>query len=176
MNGSVVESIQSIVTILIGIAVAVVILYVAFKLIEPVWNASKNWIILIAFVLLVYFFTFHLVIGAAWLFCPSSLDIALYPDTHDSQIDLSTVSIEGTYVETSDSYVMKPNLPFSLPVVPKIDIERTDPNNPNNVSISCFSFKKIGDKIYVPKPHSPGEGSNVIYETINVFKFVPDKG
>lgn len=122
---------------LIIIAVAAGLLYIALKILVvlvregigtllEILSASKEWLIGIAFTLVVLFCSFHIVIGASWFLFPSSLDINLYPTEHNAEIDLPISAIEGTYIETGTGYVIKPTMPVPLPVVPKIYIKKTD--------------------------------------------------
>jgi hypothetical protein len=64
----------------------------------------------------------------------------LHTNNHEFEIDLSNITIiQGTYVETGTVYLMKPNLPFKLPVTPQLSIPKTDDTHINNWFKICES-------------------------------------
>jgi hypothetical protein len=88
-------------------------------------------------------------------FVPNSLYLDLNTNNHDFEFGMPAVAFSGTYEDTSSGYLMLPNLPFSLLVIPKLPITKTDKTHLNIIGLK---FKESG-------PNQPG-----------VTTFVPDRG
>lgn len=98
---------------------------------------------------------FIIITAAFWIFVPNSLYLDLNTNNHDFEFGMPAVAFSGTYEDTSSGYLMLPNLPFSLLVIPKLPITKTDKTHLNIIGLK---FKESG-------PNQPG-----------VTTFVPDRG
>jgi hypothetical protein len=172
------NSIESIIILLIIILGVVGLLIIALKILfwvldqvltigSQVLSTSLKWLFAIAFVLGVLMCSFNIILYPAWYLFPNSLNIDINSQTHNSEIDLSTLSVEGTFVDTGTSYLMKPNLPFTLPVIPKLSIIKTDDKH---IIVSGLKFKKI--QMVQQRPVETSERLNI---STMIDRFVPDR-
>ncbi|MGB9928337.1 MAG: hypothetical protein ACPK85_07995 [Methanosarcina sp.] len=143
-----------------------------FDFASEIVATSLKWISEVIFVLGVLFLTFVIVIYAFWLFIPNSLYIDLNANNHNAEIDLSNIAIEGTYVETNTGYLVKPNLPFPLPVVPRLPITKID-----STHVSLLRLKFIMKSPKEIKGHPVEINERLLVLNPNgVYSFVPDRG
>jgi len=136
---------------------------------EDVLATSIKWIFEIAFAVALFMVIFVLILNIFWFINPSGLSIDLDTNNHNSEIDLSfdffTVSIEGSYVETNTGYLLEPNLPFSLPVIPKLPITETDSTH---ISLLGLKFMKKQPEEIIGRPN--------VSDPNGVYCFVPNRG
>lgn len=134
-----------------------------------IFRTSITWIGEVVFILSVLLLTFIIVVHVFWTFNLNGLYLDLDANNHKSEIDMSfnfsTVTIEGTYVETNTGYLMIPNSPFSLPVVPKLTITKKDDKH---ISIIGLNFVK--------KQPMSVKGHLNISNPNGIDCFVPDHG
>jgi len=133
-----------ILNLVVSIIELIIVLWITWKILKLVFAASCA---VIGFLISCFFdgldlitqvisgmitvvFAFIIVIGALWVIFPNSFYLDVHTNNQNFDIGVPLVEFTGTYENTNDGYIIKPNI-YQIPVSSTLTVKQIDKTHLN---------------------------------------------